>query len=101
LLRPPRPPLFPYTTLFRSPAASSHRRAVMHLFVVGPPGIGKTSVAPALARHFGASVVELDREIERRAGKSCKDVIEQDGMERFRSEEHTSELQSLAYLVCR
>jgi len=56
----------------------------MHLFVVGPPGIGKTSVAPALARHFGASVVELDREIERRAGKSCKDVIEQDGMERFR-----------------
>ena len=56
----------------------------MHLFVVGPPGIGKTSVAPALARHFGASVVDLDREIERRAGKSCKDVIEQNGMERFR-----------------
>jgi 3-dehydroquinate synthase len=56
----------------------------MHLFVVGPPGIGKSTVAPALARHFGASVVELDREIERRAGKSCKDVIEQDGMDRFR-----------------
>jgi 3-dehydroquinate synthase len=56
----------------------------MHLFVVGPPGIGKSSVAPALARHFGASVVELDREIERRAGKSCKDVIEQDGRDRFR-----------------
>jgi 3-dehydroquinate synthase len=56
----------------------------MHLFVVGPPGIGKSSVAPALARHFGASVVELDREIERRAGKSCRDVIEQDGMGRFR-----------------
>ncbi|MGH2472434.1 MAG: 3-dehydroquinate synthase [Candidatus Limnocylindria bacterium] len=56
----------------------------MHIFVVGPPGIGKTSVAPALARHFGASVVELDREIERRAGKSCKAVIEQDGMARFR-----------------
>src|SRR4030088_2388079 len=56
----------------------------MHLFVGGPPGIGKPSVAPALARHFGASVVELDREIERRAGKSCKDVIEQDGRGRFR-----------------
>ena len=56
----------------------------MHLFVVGPPGIGKSTVAPALARHFGASVIELDHEIERRAGKSCKDVIEQDGMERFR-----------------
>jgi shikimate kinase/3-dehydroquinate synthase len=67
----------------------------MHLFLVGPPGIGKSSIAPALARHFGASVVELDREIERRAGKSCKDVIEQDGMDRFREIE-SSVLQRLA-----
>src|SRR6185503_17527439 len=67
----------------------------MHLFLVGPPGIGKSSVAPALARHFGASVVDLDREIERRAGKSCKDVIEQEGMERFREVESTV-LQKLA-----
>src|SRR5919201_5318777 len=56
----------------------------MHLFLVGPPGIGKSRVAPLLARHFGAAVIELDREIERRARKSCKDVIEQDGMDRFR-----------------
>jgi 3-dehydroquinate synthase len=67
----------------------------MHLFVVGPPGIGKSSVAPALAHHFGAAVVELDREIERRAGKSCKDVIEQDGMDRFRDLE-SSALHKLA-----
>jgi len=59
----------------------------MHIFLVGPPGIGKSSVAPALAHHFGASVIELDREIERRAGKSNKDVIEQDGMDRFRDVE--------------
>ena len=56
----------------------------MHLFIVGPPGIGKSSVAPALARHFGAAVVELDREIERRAGKPNRDVIEHDGIDRFR-----------------
>ena len=56
----------------------------MHLFLAGPPGIGKSTVAPVLARHFGAAVVELDREIERRARKSCKAVIEDDGMERFR-----------------
>jgi 3-dehydroquinate synthase len=67
----------------------------MHLFVVGPPGIGKSTVAPALARHFGAAVVELDREIERRAGKSCRDVIEQEGMQRFREIEATV-LQKLA-----
>jgi 3-dehydroquinate synthase len=59
----------------------------MHLFVVGPPGIGKSSVAPALARHFGAGLIELDREIQRRAGKPNKDLIEQDGMDRFREVE--------------
>ncbi len=68
----------------------------MHLFLVGPPGIGKSSVAPALARHFGAAVIELDREIERRAGKSCKDVIEQDGMERFRELESNALLKLAA-----
>jgi 3-dehydroquinate synthase len=56
----------------------------VHLFLVGPPGIGKSTIAPLLARHFGAGLVEIDREIERRARKSCKDVIERDGMERFR-----------------
>src|SRR5207253_1398394 len=68
-----------------SPPASPDRpAALMHLFLVGPPGIGKSSVAPLLARHFGAAVVDLDREIERRARKSCKDVIEQEGMDRLR-----------------
>jgi len=59
----------------------------MHIFLVGPPGIGKSSVAPVLARHFGAAVVELDREIQRRAGKPNKELIEQDGMDRFRDVE--------------
>jgi len=55
----------------------------MHLFVVGPPGIGKTTIAPLLAAKLGASVIETDRAIARRARKSNKDVIEQDGMDRF------------------
>jgi len=59
----------------------------MHIFLVGPPGIGKSSVAPVLAHHFGAAVIELDREIQRRAGKPNKDLIEQDGMDRFRDVE--------------
>src|SRR5258706_15211547 len=59
----------------------------MHIFLVGPPGIGKSSVAPVLAHHFGARVIELDREIQRRAGKPNKDLIEQDGMDRFREVE--------------
>ncbi len=56
----------------------------MYLFLVGPPGIGKTTVAPLLARRLGAGVIEMDRGIERRARKSNKDTIEQDGMDSFR-----------------
>jgi len=59
----------------------------MHLFLVGPPGIGKSTVAPLLAHHFGAAVIELDSEIQRRAGKPNKDLIERDGMDRFREVE--------------
>src|SRR2546425_6016724 len=66
--RPPRSTLFPYTTLFRSPA---HLR---------PQGSGR-----ALAR----------RSQRRGAAHAPADEL------RLRSEEHTSELQSLAYLVCR
>ncbi|HKY51088.1 MAG TPA: 3-dehydroquinate synthase, partial [Candidatus Limnocylindria bacterium] len=56
----------------------------MYLFLVGPPGIGKSTVAPILARRLGAAVVDMDRAIERRTHKTNKDTIEQDGMERFR-----------------
>src|SRR5437764_3346599 len=72
---PPLPisTLFPYTTLFRSPTRASRRLAPR------PPGSG----LEAALRH--------DR-IDRR------DSLE---MAPIRSEEHTSELQSPMYLVCR
>src|SRR2546425_2431887 len=90
---PQRSPLFPYTTLFRSrvlgdvPAQRGHEpdtfgiRAepsrkggdrVTRVVVAGPPGESQ----PAGDGEWPRCVVE-------------------------RSEEHTSELQSLAYLVCR
>src|SRR2546425_9143388 len=74
--RPPRSTLFPYTTLFRSrcPAAGASRRAAR-------PGRRAPSAAPT--PHGSAP-----SPIPRSAGDR-------------RSEEHTSELQSLAYLVCR
>src|SRR2546423_7083353 len=70
--RPPRSTLFPYTTLFRSDGLPRRDAAV--------PGPGDRLV-PGGHR----------RSPRRRAGTR----------ERRRSEEHTSELQSLAYLVCR
>src|SRR2546425_9273225 len=72
--RPPRSTLFPYTTLFRSPACLESRDG----FVVMP------SISPACV----AQVMSL------RLAVSRKNFM-------TRSEAHTSELQSLAYLVCR
>src|SRR2546425_4670845 len=70
--RPPRSTLFPYTTLFRSPGGLlGHLVRALHRRVSGARD--DVSNVPASSLRLG------DR----------------------RSEEHTSELQSLAYLVCR
>ena len=56
----------------------------MYLFLVGPPGIGKSTLAPILAAELAADVLEIDSVIERRARKSNRETIDRDGMERFR-----------------
>jgi 3-dehydroquinate synthase len=56
----------------------------VYLFLVGPPGIGKSTLAPVLAEQLAAGVLEIDRTIERRTRKSNKETIDGDGMERFR-----------------
>src|SRR2546427_6113656 len=71
--RPPRSTLFPYTTLFRSPAAR--------------PGGG----APAAQR-------QARRERVHHAAAAVRGGAPRGGE---RSEEHTSELQSQSNLVCR
>src|SRR3712207_8143701 len=71
--RPPRSTLFPYTTLFRSDAASSTWRC------------GCSA--------WSATVRTRSRPTARTPRRSASS--------RRRSEEHTSELQSRQYLVCR
>src|SRR2546425_8942454 len=78
--RPPRSTLFPYTTLFRSIAERD--AALDHVLCVLATGVIATS--RAVARRFSWA----PRKVR----------IIPNGI---RSEEHTSELQSLAYLVCR
>src|SRR3712207_8402042 len=78
--RPPRSTLFPYTTLFRS--------LVGILAVAGSPRLGgRLAGHPSWLRFVGAVHLGIDR-IRRPPGAA-------------RSEEHTSELQSRQYLVCR
>src|SRR3712207_8989896 len=84
--RPPRSTLFPYTTLFRS-----------WLTEMMDPKLVNTHkfFGPKMKAHEGAMVefvqTNLDPE-ELKKPKNKKDA---------RSEEHTSELQSRQYLVCR
>src|SRR3712207_8462731 len=76
--QPPRSTLFPYTTLFRS---SRHHveRPVRGL----AQGVGRAARGGGVSRHL------------RQARGSARDGCA------GRSEEHTSELQSRQYLVCR
>src|SRR2546425_3460100 len=86
--RPPRSTLFPSTTLFRSQHPSEgrerHRR----------PGMARVRL---LHRVHGEGADGVDTELlEINTIRAlAMDAVQQ------RSEEHTSELQSLAYLVCR
>src|SRR5258705_2590940 len=71
--RPPRSTLFPYTTLFRSNIQSAEFRTGQ----MEPPHVGRYSL---------------------RSNVACPKIILRCCR---RSEEHTSELQSLRHLVCR
>src|SRR3712207_8821024 len=84
--RPPRSTLFPYTTLFRSPADVSAARDV--------------------AEEQAQREAGQDLRAERHARNARHGVPLPEGTvhpigSKPRSEEHTSELQSRQYLVCR
>src|SRR5256714_11255549 len=82
--RPPRSTLFPYTTLFRSYAP---RR---------DDGCGVAAWRRRMQSPHGKAVYK-----RRSMGECINARLRQWRFSQFRSEEHTSELQSLAYLVCR
>src|SRR3712207_8080358 len=80
--RPPRSTLFPYTTLFRSQSPLPER------YTVATPDELHYRIAAAKAA-LGDQLFILGHHYQR------------DEIIRWRSEEHTSELQSRQYLVCR
>src|SRR3712207_9552640 len=98
--RPPRSTLFPYTTLFRSVevaaaqqlAVLEHERVVRRRIELSADEPGRevegVEDRPVDLRHAPGRVRVLDARIAVAVGLA-------------RSEEHTSELQSRQYLVCR
>src|SRR3712207_7498972 len=85
--RPPRSTLFPYTTLFRSGQQAAR---VRHRGDLAPDGAGPVGV------HQGRRYGRGDRHL-RPPGPATAPPAHVDD----RSEEHTPELQSRQYLVCR
>lgn len=56
-----------------------------HLVLVGMTGSGKSTVSRVLGLRLGRRVVDIDAEIERRAGKSVRRIFADEGEARFRS----------------
>src|SRR3712207_7043280 len=85
--RPPRSTLFPYTTLFRSAA----------ILAAGEEQRRRR----ALRRHLAQDVDRLRLEPLEVVQARLWMIVRAELFESLRSEEHTSELQSRQYLVCR
>src|SRR3712207_8323951 len=90
--RPPRSTLFPYTTLFRSDVADAA--------IVGVEGDHRLDLAARLDAVQGLEellhrIAHADHVRQRAPDRNWR------ASDHIRSEEHTSELQSRQYLVCR
>src|SRR3712207_8704674 len=86
--RPPRSTLFPYTTLFRSRPQRAHRH---------PAEVQALAVDAVPAADVGEDVEDVPLRLLLVVGALAVGERRHDD----RSEEHTSELQSRQYLVCR
>src|SRR3712207_7458137 len=89
--RPPRSTLFPYTTLFRSALAENLEMPLDEL--------------PSYIIQQQLELQKVEKETEDAKLKLSQVLqhydVTMDILEKYRSEEHTSELQSRQYLVCR
>src|SRR3712207_7472054 len=81
--RPPRSTLFPYTTLFRSDSMENLIVSDPNVMLGKPVVAGTRITVELILRKLGA-------------GETIEQILDS-----HRSEEHTSELQSRQYLVCR
>jgi len=62
------------------------------IVLVGFMGSGKTSVGRLLARRLGYALEDMDRRIEKRAGRSIAAIFREDGEEAFRAMERDEAL---------
>src|SRR2546430_17492442 len=98
--RPPRSTLFPYTTLFRS-----HKLDDFKPYIFKTTDLGKSWSAMVSGIPDSAYVHAVREDPRKRgllyAGTELGVFVSFDDGAHWRSEEHTSELQSQSNLVCR
>src|SRR3712207_9408194 len=98
--RPPRSTLFPYTTLFRSLLRLQRHAARLRVEAKPRAGVGGAEAVAHEPRVQAPRGAELGHFLEQvvvrgeEEGEARRESVD-------RSEEHTSELQSRQYLVCR
>lgn len=62
-------------------------KSELNLFLVGPMGVGKTTIGKLVSKRLGRSFVDLDDEIESRAGACIPWIFDVEGEEGFRRRE--------------
>lgn len=85
-MTPPAPP----------PVPEGARVPAPRVVLVGPPGAGKSTVAAALARHWGAAVRDTDTDVEVAAGKPISEIFVDDGESVFRAWEQDAVARALS-----
>jgi shikimate kinase len=85
---PPAP-----TSLLNGPPA--HKGGVGHLYLIGLPGSGKTTIGRRLAAYYGWEFRDLDADIVAQAGQTIPEIFAAEGEARFREREAAA-LQALA-----
>ena len=58
-----------------------------HLYLIGLPGSGKTTLGRQLAAHYGRAFLDLDAAIVAEAGRSIPEIFAQEGEAGFRARE--------------
>src|SRR3712207_8220567 len=90
--RPPRSTLFPYTTLFRSDCFNEERETGTFVSIaLSPISLIQYLIGKGLFEFFKCLCITVITML----------IFTMVGIGKARSEEHTSELQSRQYLVCR